>query len=33
MDGGVLHFEMGTQPNKDRGLAAEDRPFSLSKKE
>jgi len=31
MAGGVLHFEMGDKPNTTRGLAAEDKPFSLSK--
>lgn len=31
MNGGVLHFEMGDKPAMSRGLAAEDRPFSLSK--
>ena len=30
--GGTLHFEMGSQPNKTRGLANADKPFSLSKK-
>lgn len=29
--GGILHFEMGDKPNMSRGLAAEDKPFSLSK--
>jgi predicted alpha-1,2-mannosidase len=31
-NGGVLHFEMGATPNKQRGTAIADRPFSLSKK-
>ncbi|NCD69746.1 GH92 family glycosyl hydrolase [Mucilaginibacter agri] len=31
MNGGVLHFEMGDKPNMQRGLALEDKPFSLSK--
>jgi predicted alpha-1,2-mannosidase len=31
MNGGVLHLEMGAQPNLTRGLAPEDKPFSLSK--
>jgi putative alpha-1,2-mannosidase len=31
MNGGVLHFEMGDKPAINRGLALEDRPFSLSK--
>lgn len=30
-NGGVLHFEMGDQPNKERGLLNADKPFSLSK--
>ncbi|UOY08218.1 GH92 family glycosyl hydrolase [Muricauda sp. SCSIO 64092] len=30
MDGGVLHFEMGEQPNKNWGAQKEDRPFSLT---
>lgn len=29
--GGILHFEMGDKPNMSRALAAEDKPFSLSK--
>jgi predicted alpha-1,2-mannosidase len=33
MNGGVLHLEMGAQPNLTRGLALEDKPFSLSKAE
>jgi putative alpha-1,2-mannosidase len=33
MNGGTLHFEMGDKPNKTRGLALEDKPFSLSKSE
>ncbi|MBK0380831.1 GH92 family glycosyl hydrolase [Mucilaginibacter segetis] len=31
MNGGVLHLVMGNKPNKARGLAPEDKPFSLSK--
>ncbi|WP_184546203.1 GH92 family glycosyl hydrolase [Mucilaginibacter sp. FT3.2] len=31
MAGGILHFEMGDKPNMNRGLAAEDKPFSLTK--
>ncbi|WPV02373.1 GH92 family glycosyl hydrolase [Mucilaginibacter sp. cycad4] len=31
MNGGVLHFEMGDKPAMNRGLAADDKPFSLSK--
>jgi predicted alpha-1,2-mannosidase len=31
MAGGILRFEMGDKPNMNRGLAAEDKPFSLSK--
>jgi predicted alpha-1,2-mannosidase len=31
MNGGVLHFEMGDKSNTTRGLAAEDKPFSLSR--
>lgn len=31
MNGGVLHFEMGDKPALNRGLAEEDKPFSLSK--
>jgi putative alpha-1,2-mannosidase len=30
-NGGTLHFVMGSKPALDRGLAREDRPFSLSK--
>ncbi len=30
MNGGVLHFEMGDKPALNRGLAEEDKPFSLS---
>jgi predicted alpha-1,2-mannosidase len=33
MNGGILHFEMGDKPNTSRGLALEDKPFSLSKSE
>jgi predicted alpha-1,2-mannosidase len=32
MNGGVLHFEMDAAPNDQRGLAAADKPFSLSSK-
>ena len=31
MNGGVLELQMGNQPEKTRGTAKEDRPFSLSK--
>ena len=31
-NGGVLHFDMGSMPNKTRGLAENDKPFSLSGK-
>jgi putative alpha-1,2-mannosidase len=31
MNGGTLHFEMGDKPAMNRGIAPEDRPFSLSK--
>jgi predicted alpha-1,2-mannosidase len=31
MNGGVLHLEMGDKPALNRGLALEDKPFSLSK--
>jgi predicted alpha-1,2-mannosidase len=31
-DGGTLHFRMGSQPNKQRGVGKRDAPFSLSKK-
>jgi predicted alpha-1,2-mannosidase len=31
MKGGVLHFDMGPQPAKGRGVMAEDKPFSLSR--
>ena len=31
-NGGRLHFEMSNQPNKTKGLANADKPFSLSKK-
>lgn len=31
MNGGILHLEMGDKPNLTRGLAPEDKPFSLSK--
>jgi putative alpha-1,2-mannosidase len=30
MQGGELGFEMGAQPNLERGLKAEDKPYSLS---
>jgi len=30
-NGGLLHFVMGPQPALQRGIAAEDKPFSLSK--
>jgi len=30
-DGGELHFVMGPEPARQRGIAAEDKPFSLSK--
>jgi predicted alpha-1,2-mannosidase len=33
INGGVLHFEMGDKPNTQRGLANDDKPFSLSKME
>ena len=33
MNGGILHLEMGNKPNFNRGLAPEDKPFSLSKAE
>jgi predicted alpha-1,2-mannosidase len=33
INGGILHFEMGDSPNLQRGLANEDKPFSLSKRE
>ncbi|MEO2128706.1 MAG: GH92 family glycosyl hydrolase [Christiangramia sp.] len=29
--GGKIHFEMDDEPNKQRGTAAEDKPFSLTK--
>jgi predicted alpha-1,2-mannosidase len=31
MNGGTLRFVMGSKPNYNRGLAPDDRPFSLSK--
>ncbi|MCR8559571.1 GH92 family glycosyl hydrolase [Mucilaginibacter sp. BJC16-A38] len=31
MNGGVLHFEMSNKPALNRGLAEDDKPFSLSK--
>jgi putative alpha-1,2-mannosidase len=30
VNGGKLSFSMGSQPQKDRGLLKEDRPFSIS---
>ncbi len=33
VDGGKLEFEMGSQPNKERGTAEADKPFSLSTSE
>ncbi|SDS15052.1 alpha-1,2-mannosidase, putative [Mucilaginibacter mallensis] len=30
VNGGTLHFEMGAQPNLQRGLSKEDKPFSLT---
>ena len=30
--GGILHFKMGNNPQKTRGINSEDKPFSLSKK-
>lgn len=30
MNGGILHFEMGSKPNETRGIAKDDRPFSVS---
>ena len=30
VNGGVLHFDMGSQPNTQRGTGEEDKPFSLS---
>jgi putative alpha-1,2-mannosidase len=30
MQGGELVFEMGSQPNLERGLNTEDKPYSLS---
>ncbi len=32
VNGGILHIEMGNQPAVGRGLADEDKPFSLTKK-
>ncbi|HVK47976.1 MAG TPA: glycoside hydrolase family 92 protein, partial [Pseudobacter sp.] len=29
-NGGILSYEMGSQPNKQRGITEKDRPFSLS---
>jgi len=29
-NGGIIHFEMGNKPAKNRGVLKEDRPFSLS---
>jgi predicted alpha-1,2-mannosidase len=31
VNGGVLHFVMGAQPNKTRGVSDADKPFSLTK--
>lgn len=31
-NGGILHFEMGDKPNKERGILQVDKPFSLSAK-
>ncbi|RYY55107.1 MAG: glycoside hydrolase family 92 protein [Chitinophagaceae bacterium] len=31
-DGGILKLEMSAEPNRERGLRNEDKPFSLSKK-
>ena len=31
VNGGVLELQMGNQPEKTRGTAKEDRPFSVSK--
>ncbi|WP_316848286.1 GH92 family glycosyl hydrolase [Pedobacter psychrodurus] len=31
MNGGILRFEMGSQPQTSRGLAVDDKPFSLTK--
>jgi predicted alpha-1,2-mannosidase len=31
INGGILKFEMGSKPNLKRGLAPQDKPFSLSK--
>ena len=33
LQGGVLKFQMGNQPNKERGTRQEDRPFSLTSME
>ena len=30
VNGGILRYEMGNQPNKQRGITEKDRPFSLS---
>jgi predicted alpha-1,2-mannosidase len=30
INGGILHFEMGNQPNKSRGTNNADKPFSLT---
>jgi predicted alpha-1,2-mannosidase len=32
MDGGTIHFTMGSRPNKQRGTGKKDKPFSLSDK-
>lgn len=31
MEGSVIDIEMGNKPNKSRGVAAEDAPYSFSK--
>jgi putative alpha-1,2-mannosidase len=30
MQGGELIFEMGSEPNLERGLKAEDKPYSMT---
>jgi len=32
VNGGILHFEMGSRPNKTRGITKDAAPYSLSKK-
>ncbi|RYY06610.1 MAG: hypothetical protein EOP43_05830, partial [Sphingobacteriaceae bacterium] len=32
INGGVLKLEMADQPNKNRGIKEEDKPFSVSRK-